>query len=54
MPDKQLNVAKNQSLTELSLYLLPIDVTHLKTGYLKGLTLHPVVPAAVKRPETKR
>lgn len=23
MPDKQLNVAKNRSLTELSLYLLP-------------------------------
>lgn len=53
MPDKQLNVAKNQSLTELSLYLLPIDVTHLKTSYLKRLTLCPIVPAPVKLPKTK-
>lgn len=53
MPDKQLNVAKNQSLTELSLYLLLIDVTHLKRSYLKGLTLRPVVPAAVNLPKTK-
>lgn len=53
MPDKQVNVAKNQSLTELSLYLSPADVTHLKTCYLKRLTLRPVVPAAVKLPKTK-
>lgn len=53
MPDKQVNVAKNRSLTELSLYLLPIDVTLLKASYLKRLTLCPVVPAAVKLPKTK-
>lgn len=52
MPDKQVNVAKNQSLTELSLYLRPIDVTRLKASYLKRHTLRPVVPA-VKLPEIK-
>lgn len=53
MPDKQVNVAKNQSRTELSLYLRPIDVTHLKTSYLKRLTLRPVVADAVRLPKTE-